>query len=202
MQRTSKWCLPLQKSFVVQIKRTLVAAATLPKRNSILAQGRPGGSTLPKSYVDVPAELWKSDLLYTSFFAKLPTHQDTIYDRKAPKVLFTIIVSKYQIGAPSPMKTPRSVYQILWKSALKAGTYAFTMSMWDKPPYPHPVKTARWHLRQHEVTETVLGRIEFPVLDHFSLWYPFWNKSVISKLESSAVLEKDFVCMFRLSSQI
>ena len=44
----------------------------------------PGKLLTPKSYVDVPAELWKIDFVYTNFFTQLPNHQYTIFDRKPP----------------------------------------------------------------------------------------------------------------------
>ena len=45
------------------------------------------GLLSPKSYMYMPAKPEKSDFLYTIFFfAKLPTHQYTIFDRKAPNL--------------------------------------------------------------------------------------------------------------------
>ena len=44
-----------------------------------------GGLFLPKLYMDVPARPRKFDFLYTDFFTQLPTHQYTIFDRKASK---------------------------------------------------------------------------------------------------------------------
>ena len=42
------------------------------------------GLLSPKLYVDVLAKREKSDFFYTNFFAELPTHQYTNFDRKAP----------------------------------------------------------------------------------------------------------------------
>ena len=43
------------------------------------------GLLSPKLYADVPAGPGKFDFLYTNFFAQLPTHECTIFKRKAPK---------------------------------------------------------------------------------------------------------------------
>ena len=50
----------------------------------LICASEPGGLLSPKLYVDVPAGPRKSEFLYTNFFVKFPTHQYTIFERRAP----------------------------------------------------------------------------------------------------------------------
>ena len=95
--------------------------------------------------MDVPARPGKSDFLYTNFLPNFPPISIPFSKGSTqfwPNwVLFTIICPKYTqfytVWVPlSLMKTPRSLYQISWKSAPKGRhIYApYTMSMWEPPP--------------------------------------------------------------------
>ena len=87
-----------------------------------------GGVLSPKSYVDVPAGPRKSDYLYTNFLPNFPPISIPFSKEKHPILIklgafynnLPKIHSIYVIWAASSlMKTPRSLYQILRKSAPK-----------------------------------------------------------------------------------
>ena len=87
-----------------------------------------GGVLSPKSYVDVPAGPRKSDYLYTNFLPNFPPISLPFSKENHPIWIklgaFYNNLHKihpiYVIWAPSSlMKTPRSLYQISWKSAPK-----------------------------------------------------------------------------------
>ena len=89
---------------------------------------RGGGLLSPKSYVDVPAGPRKSDFLYTIFLPNFPPISIPFLKEKHPILTklgaFYSNLPKihpiYVIWAPSSlMKTPRSLYQFLRKSAPK-----------------------------------------------------------------------------------
>ena len=87
-----------------------------------------GGLLSPKSYVDVPARRRKSDFLYTNILPNFPPISIPFLKEKHP--ILTNLGAFYNnlpkihpicvIWAPSSrMKSPRSLYQILWKSTPK-----------------------------------------------------------------------------------
>ena len=87
-----------------------------------------GGGTFTKIVRGCACRTSKIWLSLYQFFALFPTHQYTIFERKAPNLTklggfynnLPQIHSIYVIWAPSSvMKTPRSLYQILRKSAPK-----------------------------------------------------------------------------------
>ena len=106
-----------------------------------------GGVLSPKSYVDVPARPRKSDYLYTNFLPNFPPISIPFSKEKHPIWIklgafynnLPKIHPIYVIWAPSSlMKTPRSLYQILWKSAPKGRhIYVYHVSVRTPPPGFH-----------------------------------------------------------------
>ena len=103
---------------------------------------RGGGLLSPKPYVDVPARRWKSDFLYTNFLPNFPPISVPFLKEKHP-ILNTLgafynnlplIHPIYVIWAPSSlMKPPDRYTKFCEKAPQKAGTYTYTMSMWEPP---------------------------------------------------------------------
>ena len=100
----------------------------------------PWGLLSPKSYVDVPAGPRKSDYLYTNFLPNFPPI--SIPFSKAPNLTklgafynnLPQIHPIYVIWAPSSlMKTPDRSTKFREKVPQKAGTYTYTMSLWEPP---------------------------------------------------------------------
>ena len=51
----------------------------------------------------------------------------------------------YVIWAPSSLVNPHRYTKFREKAPQKAGTYTFTMSMWDPPPGSHQTHAQSWH---------------------------------------------------------
>ena len=104
------------------------------------------GLLSPKSYVDVPAGPWKSDFLYTNFLPSFPPISLAFLKEKH-QILTKLgalyynlpkIHPIYVIWAPlSLMKTPDHHTKFCEKVPQKAGTYMYTMSMWEPPGSKH-----------------------------------------------------------------
>ena len=104
---------------------------------------KPGGVLSPKSYVDVPAGPRKSDYLYTNFLPNFPPISIPFSKEKHPIWIklgafynnLPKIHPIYVIWAPSSlMKPPDRYTKFREKVPQKAGTYTYTMSMWEPPP--------------------------------------------------------------------
>ena len=102
----------------------------------------PGGVLSPKSYVDVPAGPRKSDYLYTNFLPNFPPISIPFSKEEHPIWIklgafynnLPKIHPIYVIWAPSSlMKPPDRYTKFREKVPQKAGTYTYTMSMWDPP---------------------------------------------------------------------
>ena len=112
----------------------------------------------PKSYVDVLARRQKSDFLYTNFLPKFPPISIPFSFRKKitqfwPNlVLFTIDCPKYTKLGPLRLwwKHPNRYSKFREKAHQKAGTYKYTMSMWEPPP---PRQLPSWVSKRHYLTE-------------------------------------------------
>ena len=103
-----------------------------------------GGGLSPKSYVDVPAGPRKSDYIYTNFLPNFPPISIPFSKEKHP--IWIILGAFYNnlpkihpiyvIWAPSSlMKTPRSLYQISWKSDPKGRhIYVYHINVRTPPP--------------------------------------------------------------------
>ena len=104
----------------------------------------PGGVLSPKLYVDVPAGPRKSDHLYTNFLPNFPPISIPFSKEKHPTILIKLgafynnlpkIHPIYVIWALSSlMKPPNRYTKFREKVPQKAGTYTYTMSMWEPPP--------------------------------------------------------------------
>ena len=104
----------------------------------------PDGVPSSKLYVDVPAGPWKFDFLYTNFHTIISilflkeNHQFC-----SNRLLFNIICSKYTqflyFGFLHLWWKPIDRYTEVREIApQKAGTYTYTISMWEPPPPPRP----------------------------------------------------------------
>ena len=115
----------------------------------------PGGGVLsPKSYVNVPAGPRKSDYLYTNFLPNFPPISIPFSKEKHP--IWIILGAFYNnlpkihpiyvIWAPSSlMKTPRSLYQISWKSDPKGRhIYVYHVNVRTPPRYTSPHNNWRY----------------------------------------------------------
>ena len=102
----------------------------------------PGGVLSPKSYVDVPAGPRKSDYLYTNFLPNFPPISIPFSKEKHP--IWIKLGAFYNnlpkihpisvIWAPSSLIKPPDRYtKFREKAPQKAGTYTYTMSMWEPP---------------------------------------------------------------------
>ena len=106
----------------------------------------PGRLLSPKSYVDVPAGHRKSDYLYTNFLPNFTPINIPFLKEKHPILIklgafyniWTKIHPIYVMWTPSSlMKTPRSLYQILRKSAPKGRhIYVYYVNVRTPPPGP------------------------------------------------------------------
>ena len=109
----------------------------------------PGGVLSPKSYMDVPAGPRKSDYLYTNFLPNFPPISIPFSKEKHPIWIklgafynnLPKIHPIYVIWAPSSlMKTPRSLCQILRKSAPKGRhIYVYHVNVRTPPPRALPM---------------------------------------------------------------
>ena len=101
-----------------------------------------GGGGSPKSYVDVPAEPWKSNFLYTNFSPNYLPISIPFSMEKHP------ILSKLAAFYNNLLKIHPTfefgLFRLCWrpthcytkfreKTPQKAGTYTYTMSMWGPP---------------------------------------------------------------------
>ena len=131
----------------------------------------PEGILSPKSYVDVPAELRKSDFLYSNFLPNYPPISVPFSIEKHPILpklgAFYHNLLKihpiFSIWAPSSlMKTPWSVYQILRKSTPKGRHIKRTyhVNVRTPPPQGHILKIEKHNLMgmgYNYYRRTVLG---------------------------------------------
>ena len=160
---------------------------------SLHIKARGGGVLSPKSYVDVPAGPRKSDYLYTNFLPNFPPISIPFSKEKHPILIklgaFYNNLPKmhpiYVIWAPSSlMKTPHRYTNFHKKVPQKAGTYTYTMSMWEPPP-PPGIKVCKIILGVHKKSTDNAVRGELG--SHPLLWVFMLSLAIGGNLTINAI---------------